>query len=540
MAKDHFVIIVLTIINMDAFKFQSYINNVKRMLASLTGIQTSNSAIQTSVETLVQQGEDEIRNFADYQLVGELIPVLQNGFTLDTINSQIWFQQVVGGSTSVFNEILTMTTNGNANDTAFVRSNRSVIYPQGLSIICRTPAKFENPFFQGWGFVGTGSGKSDALIGYAFGQFVARIASKGRNDYYEINVLTNPSGLETITITIGTDVITGQVNASTNLQYSAYQLSIMSPLINGILYTNHVNGTTMTLVGIIGIPKGTPLTTTFTSTGTMTATITRIQDATAPVNVDIPISSWNGEADFIASFNPAVFNDYEIEVSQFGNIYFRAYDCMKNKYRVLHTYDNCGVHNLTTSFFFLERFNLNLRAFIPGGGFPEPYTFESGAGALYTTGKVKSIRPQYSADVSKIISPNVETNLMFFTRLRVKNGVLTDNETRLIQLSASTDGNKSVVFRFYKTPTQIGDNTEADSPRTTLLNPDSTILIDTFSTSHIGGTRIFAITLPKVGSELFQFGEDQFTIQTNETLLITAQSPNASEVILSVSLDAKI
>lgn len=504
-----------------------------------TTLVTSNANIQTAVETLVEQGEDVVRNYASNQMIAELIPVLQNGFTLDTINSQIWFQQIVGGSTSVLNEILTMATDGNANDTVFVRSNRNVVYPQGLSVICRTTAKFTAPFFQGWAFVGAGSGKSDALIGYSFGQFVARIASNGRNDYYTVQILTNPSGLENITITIGTDVITGQVNASTSLDYSAYQLSIMSPLINGILYTNHVDGDTMTIVGIIGIPKG-PITPTFVSDGTMTATITRIQDATAPVNTDIPSTSWNGEADFISTFNPAEFNEYEIELSQFGNINFKAYDCNEGRFRLLHSYMNCGVHNLTTSFFFLERFNLNLRSFIPGGGFPEPYSFESSAGALYTSGKINTIRPQYSADISKTILANTETNLIYLTRLRVKNGVLSDNEQRLIQLSASTDGNKSVLFRFYKNPTSVGNNTQADFPNTNLLNPDSTILFDTFSTTHTGGNQVFSITLPKVGSELFTFGEEQFTLQTNDTLLITAFSPNVNEVTLSIGLDEKV
>jgi hypothetical protein len=455
------------------------------------------------------------------QSVSTLQPITANSFEFDEINDQIYYTIAFLGTATVSSEIATVGVGTTVGSFISLRNKKMAFLTNGHNVISRFPAKF-NGSVGCQTSMGIGSpGLSDLFVGYYFdGVFYISKSEGGIYTTFEIEILTNPGGIETATLTLDDVPYTIPLILSTSKAFTSDQISrgltAVSPYFSQQVEDNVIGANLQPLeqTGVFS----------FSSTGTATANVNVLQVGSDVTTTYIPISQFNGDASTIANFDPTEWNSYELDISMLGVMLIKLYDNSTKQYKLLHTINNENQINFTTSKIYLQRIA------IQGLGFFSD-SFETFDGSLFSNTEVIKSTPFYSTSTSRTIS--AEENIINLNHAILTNNEPSDNRVFLQELDVSSDGTKAVVIRIYFDPLTVGQNTQADFQDNQMVNPSSTICADTYSATFTGGTLIRSFVMGRVDSR--QIPLNNLPLYIHDKYVFTAESANTTDITLSVS-----
>lgn len=457
------------------------------------------------------------------QVITNLKSITSDSFQFDIVDEQVYYDIFQGGSASISSEVMTLNVDATPQSFYYIRNKQYATLGEGNSVILRVPIDFTNAPIGTSANIGLGNGLSDIWFSKYFdGNFYLRQDKGGKFSTHILTITANPSGAEVATVTLNDIPFVVNLVASSTLTFTASQIE------TGLKFTTPY--LVQQLDDTVSFTFRQPIEETgvfsFSSTGTATATFTTSQVGSAVTETLIPSVLWNGDAEFISTFNSNMWHSYQLTVNMLGNIIFEVYDSKTSSYKKLHTIFNEGPLNFSTSKIFLQR-NIIQGLGIQAGGYD---TFN---GSMYITGNQDLTPARYSTTSSKTLTGGVELNILYLNHSLVLNNEPSDRVSKLESLSVSTDGTKAVIIRLYFDPLTVGSNTQLDYVDNNFIDDHSVLYKDINSLTHTSGIQIQSFVLGKVDSRTFSL--EDYPIHIHDSVLITAESANSSDVSLSIS-----
>lgn len=414
-----------------------------------------------------------------------------------------------------------LTISNSPFDYATLQSRRRLKYVNTGSYQAKSIVKFsQTPI---GGLSGLLFGNTSDVYGFADfnGSFGILITSNGLQAVAVLSVLTNPSGIENITITLSGVSYTFNINVSTSLSFTAYQLSTNT---FGDWLITHINDSIYFLAGNIDERNGVYSFTNNTGGGTMTATISQSNISTTPEFNFVPQNNWISAIKY--HIDPYTWNYYSIEVGN-GIINFSVLDPNTQRYEIVYT-----IHELQYSLFPTP--SLYLSNSVVSLGSTTAFEQEiAGMSVSYNDG-LEDIQRLPTQTISNTKMVSVETNLLTVANRNTLNTYPNYAEGVLILGSFACEGNKPTTFRLVLNPSTVGAGIISNYTNYQFIDANSPLIVDLTSTTYTGGQLVYSITLQKLDSIQVDFREFTLFISTFDRLVVSAQSATTSDVSCSL------
>ena len=453
-------------------------------------------------------------------------PVIQRSFTSDLINNQLFDPlSATGGNLTITDGIGSINITSTIGSYYVLRSKQLIKYREGFPVVLTCSVKFDsNAVVNSLQVVGAGTASNDIYIGMIGSSFGCRVSKGGRHAIRTLTIATN-CGNETITITLNGSPFVFAVTTSAILSFTAHKISL------GTTFTGysvqHIGSTIVFSSSAVGSQTGTF---SMSSTGTATGTFSTDSTGTALTTSNVLSTSFNGNPSSIRSLNPFEWNTFQIEYyySQ-GNANFYVLDEDSN-FKLIHSFRFKSSPNFSASDMFLQRL-------VASVGSTTALSMQTTDASVYIGGALQVInRPRYSVNRSSVLAGNIEEVVLCIQHRLVLNGIVCIQEILLNTLSISTDGTKAVLVKFILNPTTIGANTSGDYDVFSYVDQTySQTLYDNIAVTYTGGTNIFQTYLDKVSTNQIDLTSLKLFLGRNDTLLVTALSTNASDILCSMT-----
>lgn len=468
----------------------------------------------------------------------EYTPYVQNSHFYG-ISSQTQLQEniISGGGT------VSSTVNGNAAvlsigttiyDYSVQRDRRVIKYRHGFGNIVRVGCIFDTPVADSLQFAGVGNALSDFYFCYTGTTFGIRRGYNGLLHIMKLTISAAASGVESLTITLNDTPFTFSVAAAGgDTNFTAHQIEV-----NG--YTGwdveHFGDVVYFIARSVGARSGTYSFVNNTGGGTAAASFTTTTTGIALDTEFVPQSSWNGPSPLVTSLDPLKANLYEIQYTWFGtaNILFKVYNSDTGKFELVHslTYANAGTEYSVSSA------NMYIQKGVASLGSTTALSIQSSGSFGASLGRTNILlSPRASVSNSKSISVSTETAILVVYCVRQINGFTNNSELRLLNLSVASDGNRPVVIKIVKDPTNSPTPTTTDYTSLTYFNENQSLIAsDIVTDTWSGGLVLFETIVGKNGNTTLDLSDLEYFIEPGSSIVISAFSTAVNTVDVSLSI----
>lgn len=153
----------------------------------------------------------------------------------------------------------------------------------------------------------------------------------------------------------------------------------------------------------------------------------------------------------------------------------------------------------------------------------------------FCEGKIDNPAPPHPLSLPRVLTATdtgitTENNMVTLSNPTTWQGKTNRIRSQLRTLSIATDGTKPAIIRLTK------DTTLGGTPSYGAYNADtSPIQFDTAGTTITGGTRVFAATLDKVDSQVFDLTQWGVFLNPGEKITVSVQSEVATDVTAAIN-----
>jgi hypothetical protein len=469
-------------------------------------------------------------------LNAELTPIFQGKFLYDKLNTDLYRTTTTGtGAVSVSNSICNLSVS-NAGDSVILESKKILHYKNGQGCNVRFTTIYDTPNTNLNQFSGIGNLTNGFYIGYQGNTFGILYENSGIPDIWNLTVTTGANSATNVTLTLnGTPIVIPVTNAGGLTSFTAHQIANTISSGWNIDHTRSVAyfiaTDTNTKSGVFSFNAG---------TSGVVATLTRIRQAVQPTKIFIEQKNFNinnllGYGDSLRQNGMTIdhqkLNVYNIKYQWLGGgmITFSVENPITGSFfdfhRIRYANTNTGVSLLIP--------HMNYRTLISTTSNISK-TLKVASVGLFCEGKYRELEPYNSIVSLKTLSANVELVLLNLTNEQIYNNYPNYSEVKLLSISCSSYGNRTVVIRIIKNAVLNG-NTTTNYSNKIAVNSNSLVTYDTTSTTYVGGTLVASFQLSLNDNNILDLTRYNYYIGKGENVIVTAFSTQTSDVNCSVS-----
>ncbi len=440
-------------------------------------------------------------------------------FTNDIINSQFLRPAQGLGTVTVANRIASLSITSTMFDFAVLRHIKLI---KSRSMRLRFLAKFANPLPYMQQAIGVGNnGNAFYFATNAAGQFVCKHQTGGISPQRKLTITVAATGAENASLTLNDILYTVPLtNAGGSLAFTAYQiaayitslgLSFPGTPITTFSYEQYV-------IFNYGFPSVVTGVHSFTS-ATAAGTLSTLQLGSNTTDYDYPIST----------FDPTKWNAYEITHDsslQYANLSILNPSTAR--------YDL--VRRIVSPLPLLQDSDSFFQASILSYGSTTASTLELAKFEISVIPTGVRLEPAYTVNSVKTIVAATDTPCVTLKNNLEVNGNNNYTEMRIRNVTVTTDGTKSVLFKIIRNAVLSPTPSTSNFPNWTRVSPNQSIALTTsVPTTYSDGTLVAAFTLAKNESQIIDLlNIVDTTIYTLDTLTVTAISTAGSDVTVSI------
>ena len=348
----------------------------------------------------------------------------------------------IGGTTSVIDNMFTVSTGVGANNVGAIISQRESVQRPGQGLTNKFSAIFTLGQPDSLQVAGLISSESAFAFGYDDDSFGVLYASEGQLETQSLQITTG-GGAESATITVDGVAHSVPITAS-SIAENAYEIAQELNTLD-LRYRFSSNGDSV--IALATLPDfGSGL---FAfSSATAVAVWTEIKSGLLPISVWTPIESWSIAPNF--NIDPTKLNDYKIQIE--GNVNFYIKENETGEYVLVHIFQHINtatkpsIGNPTFRTGWADRNSGNTTELVVKGGYA----------SAFVEGMVKhNQRATGQSNVQESVGLTA-TNVISFRNRSVFKGTANRAEIVPLLLSLGTDATKPAVFEVIAAPQTTG------------------------------------------------------------------------------------
>jgi hypothetical protein len=458
----------------------------------------------------------------------EATPIVQLNFNYN-INEEITQLSNNGGTATVINNMLNLSTGAAANQSAQMNSIASIKYSSGQGVFFRSSGVFTAGAVGSSQLLGAGDSSDGVFFGYIDNVFGVVHRHDGLAEVRYFQITTASTTVESVTVTLNGDTILVPVTASGNITTTANELGAADYSGVGRGWHVHIEGDLVEFFSFDSAVKSGVFSLTAT---TAVASITQEVIGKAPTNDFIPQTSWSEDNADNTAILPVIDwtkgNVFQVKYQWlgFGLIQFLVENPDTGEDIIVHKIKYAG-NNTTPS---LANPHLQLCAAVENTTNDTDIVLSVGSISGFTEGRIAGVHFHNGVEGSKTIGTTEVPVLTIHNEL-IYAAKINKIRIKLIFASLVTDGNKNVFFRFRINPTLTDAN---------FINVEedlSIVAFDTAATAVTGGDSQLTVGLAKVASDIIDIAAGTFFLTPGQFLTVTAQAATAGSSDVTVSLN---
>lgn len=509
-------------------------DNATLVRAVVSGIGNTSAAV-TDHRALQVTPPPEGKTAFGEALVASLDPVVQLSFPYN-VNTLLVTAHNDGGTSTISNSMLVLSTGAAANQYSKIYSVRRVKYRAGTGVRARFTALFTTGVANSTQIIGIGSDTECFAFGYNGTSFGVLRRYAGVREIRTLTVTTASTTAENITITLdGNADTTVSVTNSGNATTTANEIAANDYSTVGTGWTALAVGNTVVFTSRDAQPHtgSYSLSAATTAVGSFAQTLAGV----APTEVWVAQSSWNGDDKFDGTgvtgvtLDPTKGNVYQIDYQYlgFGAIRFYIEDPDDGELHLVHTiaYSNANTRPS------LDNPSMQLHAAVVNSSNTSDVVLKTASMAAFIDGKRTINGINRGSKHSATVSSSGDTPVMSIRVNEVFQSKQNKTELKINFITCAVEHSQPVSINVTLNPTLTGASWSSIDSST------STVQRDTSSTAYSGGTLLFSIPLAKAGAQTIDLKNeiDLARLVIGDVLTISAEYSSGTNANVRVALN---
>lgn len=509
-------------------------DSAQTVRAVVSGIGDTNAKVTDHYALQVTPPPEAKASFGE-ALVAQLEPVIQLTFPYN-VNSLLVESWTDGGTATISNSMLTLSTGAAASQYAKMHSRRRIRYDAGEGIRARFTGLFTTGVANSTQIIGIGSDTEFLGFGYNGTSFGILRRYGGVREIRTLTVTTASTTAENITITLdGNADTTVAVTNSGNTTTTANEIAANDYSTVGTGWTARAVGSTVvftardsqTHTGSYSLSAAT------TAVGSFAQTLAGV----APTEVWVAQASWNGNDIFDGNgitgvtLDPTKGNVFQLDFQYlgFGSIRFYIEDPDDGELHLVHQIEYANSNTRPS----LDNPSMTLHAAAINASNTSDIVLKTASMAAFVDGKRVTHGINRGIRRAATISSSGDTPI---TSVRV-NEVFASKQNRaeikLNYISCAVEHSQPVAINFFTNPTLTGASFSAIDSST------STVYQDTSATAYSGGVFLFSIPLGKSSNQVIDLKDelDLGKFGPGDVLTLTAEYASGTNAAVRVAVN---
>lgn len=472
-------------------------DNASLVRAVISGVGHTNAKV-TDHYALQVTPPPEAKSAFGEAMTAELDPVIQITFPY-AVNPLLIDCQNKGGSSTVAQSMLVLSTGAGANQYSKMSTVRRVKYHAGQGIRARFTALFTTGVANSTQIVGIGSDTEFFGFGYNGATFGILRRYGGQREIRTLTVTTASTTAENITITLdGNSDTTVAVTNSGNTTTTANEIAANDYSNVGTGWTARAVGNTVVFVardsqthtGSYSLSAAT------TAVGSFAQTLAGV----VPTEVWVSQSDWNGDDTFDGSglsgvtLDPTKGNVFQVDFQYlgFGLIRFFVGDPDDGEFHNVHSMAHSNANTRPS----LDNPSMSLHAAAINAANTSDVILKTASVSGFIDGKRSISGVNRGVKRAATISASGDTPITSIRVSEVFQSKQNRTEIKLNYVSCAVDHSQPVAINFIANPTLTGASWSAIGAST------SAVYQDTSATAYSGGVFLFSVPLGKSANQI--------------------------------------
>lgn len=509
-------------------------DNASLVRAVISGVGNTNARV-TDHRALQVTPPPEAKTAFGEQLVAQLDPVIQLTFPYN-VNSQLVTAFNNGGTSTISNSMLVLSTGAAANQYSKIYSVRRCKYRAGMGVRARFTALFTTGVANSTQIIGIGSDTEFFGFGYNGTSFGILRRYGGQREVRTLTITTASSTTQNITITLdGSADTTVAVTNSGNATTTANEIAANDYSTVGTGWTARAVGNTVVFTSRDSQPHtgSYSLSAATTAVGTFAQTLA----GTAPTEVWVAQASWNGEDTFNGSgltgvtLDPTKGNVYQVDFQYlgFGTIRFYIEDPDDGELHLVHTIAYANANTRPS----LDNPSMQLHAAAVNGSNTSDIVLKTASMAAFIDGQRAINGVNRAIKRSATVSSSGDTPVLSIRVNEVFQSKQNRSECKINYITCAVEHSQPVAINVILNPTLTGASWSSVDSNTSALQQD------TSATAYSGGTLLLSVPLGKTGNQVVDM-KDQIDIARlviGDVLVISAEYASGTNAGVRVAVN---
>jgi len=500
----------------------------------ISGIGNTTATV-TDHKSLQVTPSPEAKSAFGEALVAQMEPVVQLLFSYN-INPLTMEARDNGGTSSIENSMLKLSTGAAANQSSLMRSKDLARYEPGIGYRARFTGVFTTGVANSSQIIGIGDSGEGLFFGYNGTSFGVMRRKGGVPEIRTLTVTTASTTAEDITITLDGDAeTTVTVTNSGDTTVTANEIASHDYSGTGRGWTASASGPTVVFTSWSASSK--TGTYTLSSATTAVGTFAQTLAGASPTDTWVSQSSWNGDDIFDGNgitgvtLDPTKGNVFQIDLQflGFGLIRFFIEDPDDGEMHLVHSIEYANANTVPS----LDNPSLHLYAMVENTSNTSDIVLKAASMGIYIDGKRRDYGVNRGVENAANLATANNTPVLSIRLGETYSGKLNRSQVKLNYISAAVDHTKPVIVKIYANPELTGASFAAIDSNT------SSVLKDTSATSLTGGTFLFALPLGKTSNDIFDLSNniDIGRLGPGDVLTITADPVSATGADVDVAVN---
>lgn len=469
----------------------------------------------------------QIGAFGDL-ITAELTPIFQYNFNYN-INEELLSVKNNGGASAIENSIVKLSTGASTNQSASINSIRAIKYASGQGTVGRLSGIFTTGVDGSTQILGMGDAEDGLFFGYDGADFGVMKRSFGRSEIRILTVTTASTTAENIAVTLDGDIASVPVTSSGNTTVTANEIATFDYSNIGRGWETVIGASQVIFISWdTSVRDGTYSVSGTTVVGSFAQTV-----AAAPSTDEwFPQTEWNKDKADGSGVLPLIDftkgNVFQIRFKWlgFGPISFYIENPLNvGEFIEVHKIEYLNQNTIPT----VSSPNMQLCFQVENTTNTTDVVLKVGSIGGFVEGKVQNTLFRNGYTASRTIAADTDEPVLTLRNLALYNGKRNKAPIKVAFSSVSSDGNKSVIFKYII-------NAELVDASYVLIEPNLSIaLIDESAVSYSEGDQQFGIGIEKIGHELIALGTEDILLSAGQGITITAISASTNEVTCSLN-----
>lgn len=509
-------------------------DNAQLVRAVISGIGNTNAKVTDHYALQVTPPAEAKTAFGE-SLVAQIEPVVQLTFPYN-INSLLVDAWTDGGTATVSDSMMVLSTGAAANQYAKAHSVRRIKYEAGQGVRARFTGVFTTGVANSTQIIGVGSDTEFLGFGYNGTSFGILRRYGGVREIRTLTVTTASTTAENITITLdGNADTTVAVTNSGNTTTTANEIAANDYSTVGTGWTARAAGSTVIFIARDSQPHtgSYSLSAATTAVGTFAQTLAGV----APTESWVAQASWNGDDKFDGTgitgvtLDPTKGNVFQLDFQYlgFGGIRFFIEDPDDGEMHLVHTIEYANANTRPS----LDNPSMTLHAAAINSSNTSNITLKTASMAAFVDGKRAVHGVNRGIKRAATIGSAGDTPITSIRIGEVFASKQNRAEVKLNYVSCAVEHSQPVQINFWANPKLTGASFSALDANT------STAYQDTSATALTGGVFLFGIPLGKASNQVIDL-KDQIDLGKfgpGDVLTLSAEFVSGVNAAVRVALN---